>query len=181
MQLMTLVAVLNLAGILNAPLPQSAEVTTVANVDLDRYIGEWYEIARLPNNFQDKCVGDVKATYMKRPDGRLDVVNECRKKDGKTNVARAVARIVDASTNSKLEVRFVPAFLSFLPSVWGDYWIIGLADDYSWATVGSPDRKYLWILSRTAEMSEADYTDAVGRATANGFDVSKLVRTNQGM
>ena len=106
-------------------------------------------------------------------------MNECREEDGNTNVARGVARIADTSTNSKLEVRFAPAFLSFLPMVWGDYWIIGLADDYSWATVGSPDRKYLWILSRARKMSEADYEEAVGRATANGFDVSKLVRTPQ--
>ena len=154
------------------------DVTTVAKVDLDRYIGEWYEVARFPNSFQDDCLGDVKATYMKRPDGRIDVVNECREADG-TNVARGVARIADTSTNAKLEVRFAPAFLSFLPMVWGDYWIIGLAEDYSWATVGSPDRDYLWILSRTPQLAEGAYAEAVERATANGFEVSKLVRTPQ--
>ena len=155
-------------------------VTTVASVDLDRYIGRWYEVARFPNRFQDDCLGDVRATYTKRPDGRIDVVNECREADG-TNVARGVARVEDERTRARLKVRFAPAFLSFLPMVWGDYWIIGLADDYSWATVGSPDRKYLWILSRSPQLNDAAYAEAVARATANGFDTSRLVRTPQAL
>jgi apolipoprotein D and lipocalin family protein len=167
------------AALHSAPQAPNQDVTTVAQVDLDRYVGRWYEVARFPNSFQDDCLGDVRATYTKRPDGRIDVVNECREADG-TNVARGVARVVDVQTRAKLKVRFAPAFLSFLPMVWGDYWIIGLADDYSWATVGSPDRKYLWILSRTPRLSDAAYAEAVERATANGFEVSKLVRTSQG-
>jgi apolipoprotein D and lipocalin family protein len=154
-------------------------VATVASVDLDRYVGQWYEVARFPNRFQDDCLGDVRATYTRRPDGRIDVVNECREADG-TNVARGIARVADERTRAKLKVRFAPAFLSFLPMVWGDYWIIGRADDYSWATVGSPDRKYLWILSRTPQLADTAYAEAVGRATANGFDTSRLVRTPQG-
>jgi apolipoprotein D and lipocalin family protein len=154
-------------------------VTTVDRVDLDRYTGQWYEIARFPNRFQRQCVGDVRATYTKRPDGRIDVVNQCRTENGETDQARGIARVVDEQTQAKLKVRFAPAFLSFLPFVWGDYWIVGLADDYSWATVGSPDREYLWILSRTPKLSAEAFEQARGRAAANGFDVGRLVTTEQ--
>ena len=112
-----------------------APVRTVPFVDLDRYAGDWFEIARFPNRFQRQCVGDVRASYARRPDGRLDVVNRCRTADGQTE-ARGVARIVDERTFARLKVRFAPAWLSWLPLVWGDYWIIGLAADYSWAVVG---------------------------------------------
>ena len=154
-------------------------VRTVDAVDLGRYVGEWFEVARFPNRFQRKCLSDVKATYATRPDGRIDVTNQCRTEDGRTE-ANGVARVVDKRTNATLEVRFAPALLSFLPSVWGDYWILGLASDYSWAVVGSPDREYLWILARTASLSEPDYAAALAVATTNGFDVGRLVKTTHG-
>jgi len=158
---------------------QGGPVTTVPSVDLDRYVGEWFEIARFPNRFQEKCAGEVKAAYARRPDGRIDVTNSCRTADGAMTAARGVARVVDQATRSKLKVRFAPAALSFLPFVWGDYWIIGLDADYRWAVVGSPDRKYLWVLSRTAQLDQATFDQALERARANGFDVSKLQRTKQ--
>ena len=132
---------------------QDRPVQTVDKVDLSRYVGEWFELARFPNRFQRQCLGDVRAVYAIRQDGRLDVVNRCRTTDGVTE-ARGVARVVDARTAAKLKVRFAPAVLSFLPFVGGDYWVLGLAPDYSWATVGSPDRNYLWILGRTSSHSE---------------------------
>ena len=119
-------------------------VRTVPAVNLDRYAGEWFEVARFPNRFQDQCTGEVRATYARRTDGRIDVTNRCRTAEG-VDDAKGVARVIDTQTSAKLKVRFAPAYLSWLPSVWGDYWIIGLADDYGWAVVGSPDRKYLWI------------------------------------
>ena len=146
-------------------------VRTVPFVDLDRYAGEWFEIARFENRFQRQCVGDVRASYATRADRRIDVVNRCRTADGQAE-ARGVARLVDEQTHAKLEVRFAPAWLSWLPAVWGDYWIIGLAPDYSWATVGSPDRKYLWILARTSEVGADTYAAALEAAKSNGFDVS---------
>ncbi len=158
----------------------AAPVTTVPSVDLDRYAGDWFEIARFENRFQQKCAGDVKASYARRPDGRIDVTNSCRTADGGTAVAKGVARVEDAATRSKLKVRFAPALLSFLPFVWGDYWIIGLDPEYRWAVVGSPDRRYLWILSRTPQMDQRLFDEALERARANGFDVSKLRRTKQG-
>jgi apolipoprotein D and lipocalin family protein len=159
---------------------QTAGVRTVESVDLNRYLGEWFEIARFPNKFQRNCASDVRATYGKRSDGRLDVVNRCRTADGTTTEARGVARIVDTRTSAKLKVRFAPALLSFLPAVWGDYWILGLPADYSWAVVGSPDRKYLWVLARTPAIDAERYSAALSAARANGFDVDRLMKTNQG-
>ena len=156
---------------------RAASVRTVDRVDLERYLGDWYEVARFPNRFQRKCAGDVRAAYARRSDGRIDVVNRCAAADGSIAEARGLARIVDPRTPAKLKVRFAPAALSFLPFVWGDYWIIALADDYSWAVVGSPDRKYLWILAREPEPGDAAVAAAVAAAQANGFAVERLVRT----
>ena len=159
--------------------PGKGPVTTVDRVDLDRYAGQWYEIARFPNRFQRQCTGDVRATYARRPDGRIDVINECRTSDGQTTQAKGVARVVDGSGNARLKVRFAPAFLSFLPIVWGDYWVIALGDGYDWAVVGSPDRQYLWILSRTAVLDESRWAQALEHVRSNAFDEGRLVRTPQ--
>lgn len=159
--------------------PASQPVRTVENVDLDRYVGDWFEIARYPNRFQAKCAGDVRASYSKRSDGRIDVINRCRAADGSLTEARGVARVVDKRTSAKLKVRFAPGWLSFLPFVWGDYWVLALADDYSWAVVGSPDRDYLWILARTAVLDDGEYASALAAARANGFDTEPLMKTNQ--
>jgi apolipoprotein D and lipocalin family protein len=153
-----------------------ASVRTVPFVDLDRYLGDWFETARLPNRFQRECVGDVRATYGRRSDGLLDVVNWCRTAEGETE-ARGVARIVDERASAKLKVRFAPAWLSWLPMVWGDYWIIGLAPDYSWAVVGDPSRNYLWILARTPRLDDESIEAALLLARTNGYDVERLVRT----
>lgn len=151
-------------------------VRTVPFVDLNRYAGDWFEIARFPNRFQRQCLGDVRASYSRRADGRLDVVNRCRTDEGRSE-ARGIARVVDDRTFARLKVRFAPAWLSFVPAVWGDYWIIGLAEDYSWAVVGSPDRKYLWILARTRRLDEENTAAARGVARANGFEVDRLIQT----
>ena len=172
---------IGVAIMVQAPTAQPRDreaVRTVTAVDLGRYAGEWFEIARYPNRFQNKCVGDVKAIYARRADGRIDVVNRCRMADGRVSEARGIARIADSRTSAKLKVRFAPAILSFLPQVWGDYWILGLANDYSWAVVGSPDRKYLWILARTPSLDDVRYVSALGAAKASGFDVDRLVRTS---
>ena len=156
---------------------QGQPVRTVEKVDLDRYLGDWYELARFPNRFQRSCLGDVRARYTLRADRRLDVLNQCRTA-GSGIEARGVARIVDARSSAKLKVRFAPAALSFLPFVWGDYWILGLADDYSWAVVGSPDRTYLWILARVPALADDGFAAAAAVARENGFDVARLAQTS---
>lgn len=130
--------------------PES-EPETVEHVDLERYMGLWYEYAKLPNSFQDQCVANTTAEYTLRDDGRVDVVNRCDTADG-VDVARGLARVVDEETNAKLEVSFVRIF--GLQLFWGDYWIIGLGDDYEYAVVGHPERKYGWLLVRDPEVSE---------------------------
>lgn len=153
----------------------------VESVDFSRYAGVWYEVARLPNRFEEKCAGDVTAEYTPREDGRIGVVNRCRKKDGRMTSAEGVARPADRrGPNSRLKVRFAPGFLSFLPFVWGDYQIVELSPDYGHAVVGSPDRKYLWILSRNPGMDEATYLRLTEAARSQGFDVTRLIRTRHG-
>ena len=150
---------------------------TVPGVDLERYAGRWFEIARLPNRFQDECARDVSAEYIRREDGRVTVVNRCTDGDGLETAAQGVARIPDPQDPSKLKVRFAPAFLSFIPAVWGDYWIIDLAPDYSYAVVGEPSRRYLWILSRTPRVEDALLDEIFQRIRPRGYDPEKLTRT----
>jgi apolipoprotein D and lipocalin family protein len=160
--------------------PEGA-VEAVASVDLDRYSGLWYEIARLPNRFQDDCACCVTATYTRRSDGRLDVVNACRTADGDVKRAEGVAKLAKKEgPASKLKVRFAPAFLSFLGFVWGDYWVLELDEDYTHALVGDPGRKYLWVLSREPTIDGKTYEALLEKAASMGFDVSRIERTLQG-
>ncbi len=146
-------------------------LTTVARVDLERYSGWWYEIARTPNRFENGCVGNVKVYYNQRPDGKFGVHNECLKKDGGKEISNAYAKAADG-TNSKLRVTFFWPF-------WADYWVIDLDEDYRYAVVGEPDRKYLWILSRTPAVDPELYRQIVQRIAEKGYDASKIVATRQ--
>jgi apolipoprotein D and lipocalin family protein len=129
-----------------------SKLQTVNKVDLNKYIGLWYEIAKIPNSFQDQCAYGTTAEYKLLEDGNIQVINKCFKEDGEADVADGLAKVVDKKTNSKLEVSFF-SILGFRP-FWGDYWIIGLDDNYQWAIVGSPNRKYGWILSRTQSLPD---------------------------
>jgi len=149
------------------------QLETVAHVDLSRYIGTWYEIANFPQIFQRGCTATT-ASYTLRGDGDIDVLNRCRKGsiDGEEKSALGRAHVVDRSTNAKLVVSFFRPF-------WGDYWIIDLADDYSYAVVGHPSRDYLWILSRTPSMDPGLYEGILRRLAAQGYETSRIVRTSQ--
>lgn len=149
-------------------------VWSVANLDLSRYAGQWHEIARLPMFFQRQCVGDVTASYILRDDALIGVRNACRTQDGGTDVSEGVARPVQGQPG-QLEVRFAPDFLSWLPFVWADYWVIDLDPDYQWAVVGEPRRRYLWILSRTPAMERGLFERIKQRAQAKGYDLSPLI------
>lgn len=159
--------------------PAAQPLQPIASLTVPRYMGVWYEIAKFPNDFQKQCVGDTTATYQLQDDGRVQVVNRCRIADGKTDVADGVARQLGGATSPRLKVRFAPAFLSFIPMVWGDYWVIDLDDKYQLSAVSEPKREYLWILSRTPQVDAAEYEALLARLTAQGLDVSRLVRTPQ--
>jgi apolipoprotein D and lipocalin family protein len=141
---------------------------TVDHVDLGRYLGTWYEIARYPTTFQTDCARS-EANYSLRDDGDIRVVNTCRTKDGKSRSIEGKAWVVDEATNAKLKVRFFWPF-------WGAYWIIELGRDYEYVLVGHPDREYLWILSRTPQMDPALYADICARLPSYGYDAAKLIR-----
>ena len=149
-----------------------APLETVAKVDLNRYTGRWYEIAKYPNVFERKCDRDITATYTLRSDDKIGVVNACKTIDGKPSVASGWAKVVDATTGSKLKVTFFWPFF-------GNYWIIELGANYEYAVIGEPSRKYLWILSRTAKMDDKLYAEITSRLTAKGYDASKLERAKQ--
>ncbi|XVO22274.1 MAG: lipocalin family protein [Betaproteobacteria bacterium] len=159
----------------NAPTQSLGELTTVEKVDLNRYIGKWHEIALFPNRFQAQCVGDTTANYALKPNGRIEVTNRCRTSDGKTDVAVGEAKLaVEDGSNAKLKVRFAPAYLAWLPQVWGNYWVIELDPDYQFVVVSEPNREFLWILSRTPALGDATLSGIKTRLTARGFDIAKL-------
>ena len=145
----------------------------VTQVDLKRYLGDWYEIKKIPNRFQDHCAGKTTATYSARNDGRLDVINRCITRDGDWDEAVGVAHVIDTTSNAKLEVSFVQLFGWNL--FWGDYWILDLPPDYSYAIVGHPQRRYGWILSRTPVLD----IDLDPRLRELGYDPAEFVTTPQ--
>lgn len=168
-------------GLFAAFFKSDKPLETVAAVDLKRYTGKWYEVARLPNSFEKKCVGNVTAEYRLLDDGKIEVVNTCLEANGKQNVARGKARTTADKTNAKLQVRFAPAFLSFLPFVWGDYWVLELGENYEYAVVGDPSRKLFWVLSRTPQIEETRLQEILQRAKEKGFDTDKIIRTKQNL
>jgi lipocalin/uncharacterized protein YbjT (DUF2867 family) len=141
---------------------------TVPHVDLQRYAGLWYEIAKIPNRFQKACDRGATAQYTLRDDGKIEVINRCIESNGNEKQAKGVAKVEDAGTNSKLKVSFV-SFLGIRP-FWGDYWILGLGPDYDYAVVGSPDRKYGWILCRDPEMPEETRLRVFALLREQGYD-----------
>lgn len=159
-----------LAGCASPPVNRHSAITltTAPSVDLDRYLGRWYEIARLPNGFERDCEG-VTAHYTRKPDGMIRVVNTCRAgaPDGTPRSATGRAKIVDQVSNAKLKVSFFGPF-------WGDYWILWRADDYSLSLVGEPSGRYLWILSRTPTLDDDVKAQALRRLENLGYDTSKL-------
>ena len=150
-------------------MPKS-DLETVAKVELDKYLGKWYEIAHLPAGFQNGC-NQTTATYTLLDNGNVSVLNECLK-NGKYKKAKGTAKVVDKLTGAKLKVTFFWPF-------YGDYWIIKLGENYDYAVVGTPNRKYLWILSRTPKMDQRLYSELIGFAKFKGFNTNNLILTAQ--
>ena len=156
-----------------------APVVTIASLDIQRYMGTWYEIAKFPNRFQRKCVTNTRAHYLAQGDGSVQVLNSCVTADGDTMDALGKAQQVGPTTSAKLKVRFAPAWLSWLPQVWGDYWVIDLDPDYQLAAVSDAKREYLWVLSRAPQVNAKAYDALLDRLKAQSFEIEKLERTTQ--
>ncbi len=155
---------------------QPAPLVPVASVDLERYMGRWHELARFPNRFQSDCSGPATADYTLQAGGRVQVINRCPQAGGKVDEAVGEARRVGAAGSPKLEVRFAPAWLSWLPMVWGNYWVIDLDPAYQLAVVSEPTREYLWVLSRQPQIDAATWAALLVRLQDKGFDLSRLQR-----
>ena len=149
----------------------------VEKVDLSRYIGTWYEIAKIPNRFQKQCVRGTTAQYTLREDGKITVLNSCFKANGKLDDAEGLAKVVDTATGAKLEVSFV-SFLGWRP-FWGDYWVIGLDQEYQWAVIGTPNRKYGWVLARAASLGATTLEEIWEILRSNGYDTQDFVMSPQ--
>jgi apolipoprotein D and lipocalin family protein len=156
-----------------------ADLAPIDSLDVPRYLGAWYEIAKYPNRFQKQCDGYTTAHYSLLPDRSLQVINRCRRADGRVDEAVGTARQIGPADSPKLQVRFAPAWLSFLPQVWGDYWVIDLDPDYQLAAVSEPKREYLWILSRTPTVPRQAYAALLDRLQRQGFDLNRLEATKQ--
>ena len=164
-----------ITGCLNQPVYRQSNtpLQTVNSVDLNKYLGKWYEIYRLPNWFEDDDCVTVTAEYGLRDDGGVSVLNTCHKASKKEE-ARGIAKIVEGSSNSKLRVSFFRPF-------YGDYWILDLANDYSWVLIGEPAGKYFWILARDKKLSPDLEESLLVRAEKLGYLRKDLVRPSNQM
>lgn len=152
--------------------------TTVDSVDLKKYAGTWYEIGRLPMYFQRNCASDVTANYVQKTDGSgIKVINQCQAKDGSNIIAEGLAKPADA-TGSKLKVTFLPSWIRWLPVGRADYWVLARDTDYKTALVGTPDKKYLWLLARSPNVSQETYTKYRQIAQQQGYDLKEFKLTS---
>jgi apolipoprotein D and lipocalin family protein len=148
---------------------EHSTLEVVPHVELEKYLGKWYEVAHLPARFQEGCT-DTTATYTLSGDGNISVLNECVR-SGRVKRAKGKAKVVDKNSGAKLKVTFFWPF-------YGDYWIIDLGRDYDYAVVGTPNRKYLWILSRTPQMDDKLFSQLIESVKSKGFDVNNLIKTS---
>lgn len=157
----------------------SASQDTVDYVDLSRYVGQWYELASIPQSFQKKCTGNVTAEYTALPDGKISVTNSCNTISGERSVALGQAKIVNDITNAELKVTFVKFFGKWIYAFGGAYNVIDLEPNYNFAVVGHPDKTYGWILSRSPQLSPKDWMDIAARLEAKGYDLKAFLTTSQ--
>ena len=156
-----------------------SQVKSIPEFDVSRYMGTWYEIAKLPNWFQRKCVQGTQARYKVLGPTQIEVNNKCTTASGEEIQAIGLARPNGSGRPAQLEVRFAPEWTSWLPMVWGAYWVLDLDADYQLAAVGDPSKSYLWILSRTPLVSSERYDAVLKRLNLMGFDITKLEKTRQ--
>lgn len=181
MKIFTLVfiAIIGFTNYLPAETKDMKDVESVEYVDVNKYMGTWYEYARIPNRFQNKCEGNVTANYTLLPGGKVRVINECLETDGNTDKAKGTAKIVNTETNSQLKVSFFSIFGINL--FWGNYWVLYVDEEYKVAVVGEPGRKYGWILTRDIEPDSEKLKEAYNAIENNGYDADKFIQTKQGI
>lgn len=165
----SVLTVLFAGALMSACTTPAPPLPTVQSVDLGRYYGTWYEIARLPNRFQAMCVSDTQAVY-RTDGGAVSVLNQCRTADGTLEQAKGLAKVAAGSQGAKLRVSFFRPF-------YGDYWILELDPDYRWVLIGEPGRQYAWVLARQPQLEDATFQRLLARASALGFDRQAFVRT----
>lgn len=158
---------------------QTKPLQTVDKVQLDRYLGVWYEIARKPMYFENKCSRDVTATYTLNENGNVSVTNRCLSKDGQLQQSIGEAFVQNAPFNTKLKVSFLPEAIRWLSVARGDYWILKIDDDYQTVLVGEPRRKYMWVLSRSAQPDQAVVNEYLEYAKSVGYNLTDLIHTKQ--
>lgn len=158
---------------------QAKAVTTVEYVDLTRYVGQWYEIASMPQWFQKQCVGDVTANYKTLPNGRVQVINSCLTNKGTVTSTTGEAKITDSKSNSKLRVTFAKIFRKYIYTFGGDYWIIDLEPNYNYAVIGHPTLEYGWILARQPSLPDQDLLAIEANLKKQGYDTCKFLTTVQ--
>lgn len=166
-------------GALTMAYAQEKPLNTVEKVEVDKYLGVWYEVARKPLSFQNKCDRDVTATYTLNENGNIVVDNRCFSANGKINQSVGEAFIQNPPANTKLKVSFLPSAIRWLPVGRGDYWVLKLDEDYQTVLVGEPKRKYLWVLSRTHNPDKAVVDEYLQYAQSVGYDLSDLIHTKQ--
>lgn len=156
---------------------QSKTMPVVERVELDKYLGVWYEVARKPMYFQRKCARDVTATYTLNENGNITVDNRCYTQEGKMMRSLGEAYVINPPFNSKLEVSFLPEAIRWLPLGRGDYWILKLDDNYQTVLVGEPSRKYLWVLSRTPQIKQDVVNEYLNYASSLGYKLDDIIHT----
>lgn len=172
-------AVLMGLGAMTLASAQTQPLQVVEKVQLDRYLGVWYEQARKPMSFQKKCDRDVMATYTLNENGNIQVDNRCVQKDGSQTQSVGEATVQNAPFNSKLKVSFLPEVIRWLPIGRGDYWILKLDDDYQTVLVGEPKRKYMWVLSRDPQIDKKVLNQYLDYAKSVGFNLDDVIYTKQ--
>jgi len=166
---------LSFSGCASSGVRSKHPVTPVTEVDLNRYQGLWYEYAMIPNSFQKECERDTTAEYQILPNGLVQVVNRCVKSNGQKQSVIGRARTLD-TTNARLKVTFVRLFGKWIFAFGGDYWILALDTDYQWAFVGTPNRRFGWILSRTPELYPQEIDRIAQAIKTQGYNPCDFIR-----
>ncbi|MDK1683394.1 lipocalin family protein [Acinetobacter terrestris] len=158
---------------------QTEPLQAVEKIELNKYLGTWHEVARKPLYFQRKCDSNVTANYSLNENGNIKVDNSCYTKDGKFKQTIGEAFVQNAPSNSKLKVSFLPKIIRSLPVGRGDYWVLKIDENYETVLVGEPDKKYMWILSRSQQPQPEVVQEYLNYAESIGYDLSDVIKTKQ--